>query len=294
MSVFVPTTQGLIKSIEKVLAEAEECRRAEEEEIEREDRKRSEADEQRRKQERAEERERLQEARDEKRKRTAEGGSPGSAGWLAGLPSEISWLVPLGVVLVYLAGWFLPGVLTRHGFEWGSWAFAYGAVGLAGVLAAVYLRRHVLGGAELAVYWFAAVSFFAIAALSVISRLGYAGVINADAYSLAPALITMGALVAIRRAKIAGLEASVYFIGTAMIAFWAILPLLASTNAMMEWDASLTGGNGYKVSGFVLAATLTLVALAALSWRRKQLSGPEATVYGLAAVFAVSTAIRLV
>jgi hypothetical protein len=62
------------------------------------------------------------------------------------------------------------------------------------VCVALYLRRNVLGGAELAVWWFAAVSFFALAALSWITLAGFGGQINSDAYSLAPALITLAVL----------------------------------------------------------------------------------------------------
>jgi hypothetical protein len=72
-------------------------------------------------QKKADGRRREQEKRpDEKHKRTPEGASRGFVAWLAGLPSEISWLVPIGVVLVYVLGWFVPGLIfTPTTLGWG-------------------------------------------------------------------------------------------------------------------------------------------------------------------------------
>jgi hypothetical protein len=71
----------------------------------------------------------------------------------------------------------------------------------------------------------------------------------------------------IRRAQIAGLEASVYWLGTAIVAFWAVLPLLAATTAMAELDAVYFSGNGYKAAGLTLAGIIALSAVLILLWR---------------------------
>jgi len=308
---FRADTQGLIKALEHVIAEADVARRADEERAQRD----AEAEAERRKRKRpqsdrvldirreAEEKvktedERRRTERDELRDETQpQKTKSGVVSRLAGLPSEISWHVPIGVVLVYVLGWFVPGlIVAMTNLGWGLASLFYALAGLLAVVVAIYLRRNVFGGAELAVWWFAAVSFFALGALSLITRAGFGGQINSDAYSLTPALITLAMLVVIRRARIDGLEASVYWLGTAIVAFWAMLPLLAATTMMAELDASLTGGNGYKLAGLTLAALMALSAVLILLWRwwKAKLSRPEATVYLLGIVFAFATAIRLV
>lgn len=48
-------------------------------------------------------------------------------------------------------------------------------MGLAAIGAFLYLRRKTLGGAELALYWFAAATLYAIAAVSIVTWLDLFG-----------------------------------------------------------------------------------------------------------------------
>jgi TIR domain len=288
--------QGLVKSLEGLLTEADKRRREEQEEEEGKRGERQKVEAERLTREKTQEHERVQKLRDDTRKRTPVDASPGLVGWLAELPSEISWFVPLGTVVVYLLGWVVPGLVFTAEFGFGLTSLCYGVAALLAVVMWVYLRRDRIGGGELAVCWFAAVSFFALVALSLITLAGYGGVINSDAYSLTPALITLAVLVVIRRAQIGGLEASVYWLGIAIIAFWAVLPLLAAKTAIAELDATYFAGNGYRMAALTLAAVMALSALLVLLWRwwKAKPSMPEVAVYLLGVAFAFITAIRLV
>jgi hypothetical protein len=137
----------------------------------------------------------------------------GLAAWIGALPSEISWSIPLGVVGVFLLGWLLPGTLFSMRFAWGTWSLLYGIAGLVAVGATLYARRDLLGGAELAIYWYAVVSALAIIILSAVTLLGQGGNINCDAVALGIAIATAALLLSVRRNQLAGVEASVYWLG---------------------------------------------------------------------------------
>jgi TIR domain len=156
---FRADTQGLIKALEQVLTETEAARRAEGEASRREAKAQEKAEAERRRQERLEARRRPE------AKSQAAGGerqpsdtSQGLPNWIAGLPWEISWSVPIAVVAILLVGWVLPGrmFMLKGGLGWGLWLLLYAVVGLVAIGAFLYLRRKTLGGAELALYWFAA------------------------------------------------------------------------------------------------------------------------------------------
>jgi hypothetical protein len=53
------------------------------------------------------------------------------------MPSEISWRVPIGAVL--LLGWMLPGkMFMLNGLGGKSWSLLYAAVGLLAVFAVLF------------------------------------------------------------------------------------------------------------------------------------------------------------
>jgi hypothetical protein len=109
---FRADTQGLIKALEAVLNEAEGAQRAEGEASRREAKAKEKAEAERLRQER----------REQSRKRTIKppGERTGLASWIAGLPSEISWHVPIAVVAILLVGWVLSGrmFMLNGGLGW--------------------------------------------------------------------------------------------------------------------------------------------------------------------------------
>jgi hypothetical protein len=79
--------------------------------------------------------------------------------------------IPIAVVAVLLVGWVLPGkVLRLVGLGWGAWSLLYAVAGLLAIGVMLFFRRKKLGAAELALHWFAAVMFYAVAALSIVAR----------------------------------------------------------------------------------------------------------------------------
>lgn len=113
---FRADTQSLIKALEQVLAETETARRAEGETARREAKAKEKA-----------EAERLQKERLEARKRSkakSRGERSGLVSWIAGLPSEISWLVPVAMVAILFVGWVLSGrmFMLNGGLGWGLWS----------------------------------------------------------------------------------------------------------------------------------------------------------------------------
>lgn len=298
---FRADTQGLIKALEQVLTEADAAR--EEEEA---SRLKAKADEKAATEKDALEERRKQKQRDEvarqraaKQKMEAVPGSAakphGAIGWIAGLPSEISWHVSIGVVAVALLGWFLPGqfFLPQSGLGWGAWSLLYGLAGLIAVGVVFYVRRGVLGGAELALYWYASISFFALMAPSAVTAWGLAGTINADLPIAGLALLTAVSLIAVRRTEIGGLEFAVYWFALALILFWGTIPLIAEPAAASALGTYFTDNAGYRAAGIVLAGIAVISALAILLWRRSRLSGPETAVYLLGAAYMVSVGLRL-
>ncbi len=270
---FKADTQGLIRSLESALAEAEASRRAEEEKARLEAR-----------------------ARKYERKVVPEGASsadgeidarprpdPGSgiATWMAALPSETGWSIPLGVVGIFLLGWLLPATLFAMRFNWGLGSLLYGAAGFVAVAVALYIRRDLLGGAELALYWYAAVSALAILILSVATMLGLGGTLNSDAITLGLAVVGAAALIGIRRKEIGGVEASIYWLGLTMAAFWALLPIAAKFDWVAGTSGAVTVTESYRAAGLVLAGLILLSAAAILFLRRSRLSGPEIAIYAM-------------
>jgi hypothetical protein len=210
------------------------------------------------------------------------------------LPSEISWVIPIAVVAVLLLGWFLPGQIftVQGGLGWGALSLLYALAGLIAVGVMFYVRRAVLSGAELAVYWYGFVSFVALIALSVLTALGLAGTINADLPIAGLAFVTSASLLAVRRSEIGGLEFAVYWFGLALILFWGTISFVARTFGASELGASFAA-EPYSAAGILLAGIAIVTALAILLGRNRRLSGPEATVYLIGMAYMLYVGIRL-
>ena len=111
---FRADTQGLIKALEQVLSEAEAARRAEGDAVRRDAKAREKAEAERLRQERREQSRKAREGKSDARPRgetIAQARSRGVVSWIAGLPSETTWHIPLALVAVVLLGWILPGRL---------------------------------------------------------------------------------------------------------------------------------------------------------------------------------------
>jgi hypothetical protein len=273
---FRADTQSLIKSLERALAEAEASRRAEE--------KKARLEARARKYERKAVPEGTGTADGEFDARTRPGPASGIAAWLAALPSETGWSIPLGVVGIFLLGWLLPATLFAMRFNWGLGSLLYGAAGLVAVAVALYIRRDLLGGAELALYWYAAVSALAILILSVATILGFGGTLNSDAITLGLAVIGAAALIGVRRQEIGGVEASIYWLGLTMAAFWALLPIAAKFDWVSGTSGAGTVTESYRAAGLVLGGLILLSAAAILFARRSRLGGPEIAIYVMGTV----------
>lgn len=279
---------ALIQSLESVLAESDAARRAEEEKARREAKARG--------REKKAPRAVGEEAKTEAGVETLPRPEPGSglAAWIAALPSEISWSIPLGLVGVFLLGWLLPGTLFSMRFAWGTWSLLYGIAGLVAVGATLYARRDLLGGAELAIYWYALVSALAIIILSAVTLLGQGGNINCDAVALGIAIATAALLLSVRRNQLAGVEASVYWLGITMVAYWALLPLIAKLNWIYGLSGSATTTEVYRIAGLILGGLILLSATAILLWRRSRVSLPEIAVYAMGVASAFVAVLLLV
>lgn len=278
--------QGLIKALEDVLTEADAARREEDDAARRKAREREKAEAERLRQQR------LEQSSQRKAKPPSEGR--GLVGWIAGLPSEISWNIPIAVVAIALLGWFLPGqiFMPTDGLGWGTWSFLYAAVGLIAAAMILYMRRNVMGGAELALYWFALISFFALIAISAVTSLDLASTINADLPISVLAIVTAASLLAVRRTEIGGLEFAVYWFGLALMLFWGTIPSVAQTFGASELGGQLAA-SPYNAAGLLLAGIAVASALAILLWRNRRLSGPEAAVYLLGAAYMAYVGLRL-
>ena len=226
--------------------------------------------------------------------------SSGVVGWIVGLPSEISWLVPVAMVAILLVGWVLSGrmLMLNGGLGWGLWSLLYAAVGLLAVGAALFLRRRTLGGAELALYWFAAATLYSIAAVSIVTWLDLFGTTYAGLLTSALPVLVAATLIAVRRKAIGGLEFALYWFGVALILYWGILPLAANSGWLPApaWSY-FNDVFGYRTAGIMLAgvvivsALVLLLARATLRWSR--LSGPEIAVYLIGIAYMLYVAVPL-
>jgi hypothetical protein len=289
---FRADTQGLIKALEAVLNEAEAARRAEGEASRREAKAKEKAEAERLRQER----------REQSRKRTTKpsGEHTRLASWIAGLPSEISWHVPIAVMAILLVGWVLSGrmFMLNGGLGWGLWSLLYVAVGLLAVGAVLFLRRKTLGGAELALYWFAASTLYAIAAVSIVTWLDIFGTTYAAVLTSAFPVLVAATLIAVRREAIGGLEFAVYWFCVALILYWGILPLAANSGWLpaAAWSY-FNDVFGYRTAGILLAGLVILSALlillvrGLLRWSR--LSWPELAVYLIGVAYMLYVAVPL-
>jgi hypothetical protein len=274
---FRADAQDLIKSLQNVLTEAKTARRVEQ---------KARRDATRLKPERPGAAPLMAEvAPDEEPKHEP---APGVIGWVAGLPSGIAWYIPLGVIGVFLLGWLLPGTMFSIRLGWGILSLIYGMAGLVATGIAIHVRREAMGGAELAVYWYAAVSALAVVTVSVVAMLDLRETVPGDAISLAIAILSATALCILRRGTMRGLEASVYWLGLTMVGFWAFLPWVGKAGWIYVLSGRLTSPAGaIQAAGLLLAGLIALSAAAILLSRRTRFSGPELAVYlmGVASAF---------
>lgn len=163
---FRAETQSLIKALEKVLTETETARRDEAEHARRAERARAKDEAERLRRERREGFRTVQAEKIDARPRgetTPKARSRGVVSFIAGLPSNADWRIPITATALLLLGWILPGYVfmspEQGGLGWGTVALLYGLAGFVAIGVAFYVRRSALGGAELALYWLALVRF---------------------------------------------------------------------------------------------------------------------------------------
>jgi hypothetical protein len=280
--------QGFIKALEGVLAESDATRRAEQDAARRKAKEQEKAEAERLRQERREQ--------SSKRNAKPAGERTGLVNWIAGLPSEINWLIPIAVVAILFLGWFLPAVefeASHQGMSWIPLAVLYGLAGLLAVGLVFQARRSVMGGAELALYWFACICLYGVAAAVILRSLNLETrpISNAALLTPAIAILTAVILVASRWTKANGLELAVYWFGLALFLFWGTIGFIAYTSVASELGAYLSI-NPYFAGRRLLLAITILSALAILAWRNRRLSRPELAVYLLGIAYWLLVALR--
>ena len=280
---------GLVKSLEQVLSEAEAARKAEGDAVRRDAKAREKAEAERLRQEGREQSRKRREAKTDVRPRNE---TSSVVGWIAGLPSEISWHIPLALVAIALLGWFLPGrfFTLTDGLGWGLWSLLYGLAGLTLVAVICFVRRKMLGGAELALYWLALVFSIGLIVFSLYSAM------LAQAVNYLPiaalSLVMAGSLVAVRRNEIGGLEFAVYWVGLTLFLYAAGIALVTNPSfRLTELGAFFEVPR--RAPGILMLSAIGS-GLAILAWRNRRLSRPELALYLIGIAYWLFMWIRLV
>jgi hypothetical protein len=284
---FRADTAGLIKSLEQVLSETEAARKAEGDAIRR-DAKAKEKSEAERLQ-----KERLEQSRQRKAKPLGE--RIGLVRWIAGLPSEINWKIPIALVALALLVWILPGRAfipsAQGGLGWVPVALMYGLVGLLAIGVVFRARQNVMDGAELALHWFALVCFSNVVVLSFATAVvGQSpGFLPMGVLAIAAAV----ALIALRRKEMGGLEFAVYWFGLTLVLYAAGIALVTATFFRITELGAFFEVRPRRAPGILLLSAIGS-GLAILAWRNRRLSRPELALYLLGIAYWIYVWIRLV
>jgi hypothetical protein len=291
---FRADTAGLIKALEDVLAELDAARKAESEEAQLKAEAREKAEAERLRQERLEARKLRAATPDMHGAETRHPASfTGVLRAIAELPSGINWSIPIALLALTFLGWSMPfrvfKPVEQGGFGWGLSSLVYGVGGLMALGVLLRLRRQAMGGAELALYWFALVCFGGVTFFSLY---------NLSTGSLPPywpiatlALITAASLIALRRSEIGGLEFAVYWFGITLFLFSALIVSVTWTFGASDLGAALHV-EPYPAAGILLAGVIILSGLAILAWRNRRMSMPELAIYLLGLAYWVFVAAR--
>ena len=278
---------GLIKSLEQVLSETEAARKAEGDAVRRDAKAREKAEAERQQ----------QEGREQSRQRKAKplGERTGLVRWIAGLPSEINWKIPIALVALALLGWILPGLAfipsAQGGLGWVPVALMYGLVGLLAIGVVFRARRNVMDGAELALHWFALVCFSNVVVLS------FAAAVVGQSPGFLPmgvlAIAAAVALLAVRRNEIGGLEFAVYWVGLTLFLYAAGIALVTNTSFRLTELGAFFEVRPRRAPGILMLSAIGS-GLAILAWRNRRLSRPELALYLLGIAYWLFMWIRLV
>ena len=281
---------GLVKSLERVLSETEAAQKAEGDAVRRDAKAREKAEVERQRQEGREQSRKRREATTDVRARDE---TSSVVGWIAGLPSEISWHIPLALVAIVLLGWFLPGrfFTPADGLGWGTWSLLYGLAGLILVAVICFVRRKALGGAELALYWVTLVFSIGLIVFSLYSAM------LAQAVNYLPiavlALVMAGSLLAVRRKEIGGLEFAVYWFGLTLFLYAAGIALVTNPSFRLTELGAFFEVRPRRAPGILMLSAIGS-GLAILAWRNRRLSRPELALYLLGIGYWLFMWIRLV
>jgi hypothetical protein len=292
---FSADMQGLIKSLEDVLAELDAARKAESEEAQRKAKEQERAEAERLRQERRDARKRHA-TKPEAQRGETERPAPsfGVVRSIAELPSEINWSIPIALVAITFLGWIMPGrvfmPVEQGGFGWGSLSLVYGLGGVLALGVLLRLRRRVMDGAEFALYWLALLCFLVLVVLSLVRVL--IGPLN-----LSPAFAALGiaagvALIVLRRQEIGGLEFAVYWFGLTLFLYALGTGLVTSTFFRTTELGAFFEVSPLRVPAILISSAM-VSALAILTWRNRRLSKPEAAVYLLGIAYWLYALARL-
>lgn len=215
-------------------------------------------------------------------------------GWIAGLPSEINWHIPIALVARALLGWIMPWHAfvpqEQGGYDGRPVALLYGLVGLLAVGVVLRARRSVMGGAELTLYWFVLACFLSFVVFAFNNPvIGLLPEYLPIAVLALPAAVS---LIAVRRNEIGGLEFAVYWFGLTLFLYSAGIGLVTSTFFRATELGAFFEVRPYRAAAILLTSAI-LSALAILAWRNRRLSRPELAVYLLGIAYWLYVYIRL-
>jgi hypothetical protein len=186
----------------------------------------------------------------------------------------------------------LPGrfFTLTDGLGLGIWSLLYGLAGLTLVAVICFVRRKVLGGAELALYWLALVFSIGLIVFSLYSAM------LAQAVNYLPiaalSLVMAGSLVAVRRKEIGGLEFAVYWVGLTLFLYAAGIALVTNPSfRLTELGAFFEVPR--RAPGILMLSAIGS-GLAILAWRNRRLSRPELALYLIGIAYWLFMWIRLV
>lgn len=173
----------------------------------------------------------------------------------------------------------------------GDGALLYGLAGFVAIGIAFYMRRSVLGGAELALYWLALVRCIGL----VVFSLSITILAQTPSYlPIAALAIVMAAwLITVRRNAIGGLEFAVYWLGFTLFLYAAGISLVTSTFFQATELGAFFDIRPRRAPGILLLSAIGS-GLAILAWRNRRLTRPELALYLLGLAYWISIWIRLI
>lgn len=289
---FRADTAGLIKSLEQVLSETEAGRKADGDAVLRDAKAREKAEAERLRQERREQSRKRREGKTDARPRNE---IIGVVGWIAGLPSEINWHIPIALAAIVLLGCILPGRAftpsDQVGFSWGVISLAYGLVSLLAIGVVFNARRSRNGRGRACALLADAGFFHRLDRFFPLQRnIRSSGKLSADRRGCPchGGIAHYGPAKRDRRPRICGL-----LVRGHACSLCGRVALVTSTFFRITELGAFFEVRPRRAPGILLLSAIGS-GLVILAWRNRRLSRPELALYLLGIPYWLSVSIRLV